>query len=314
MKQLAKLQSGPGRFGHDLVTIEHTMADSGLFTDEALADLIDRYPRDYFLFDAMTVNGSRQIWRHGDPAGLSGAEILGAIKTGQYWMNLRRFDLIAPEYERLVTRAFGELEAGSPGLKTSRRSSSLLISSPGARVVYHADIPMICLWHLRGKKRVWLYDADNENHLPDLAREAVILRETEEAIPYDPAWDAEASTHDLAPGMAVSWPLNAPHRVDNLEGLNVSITTEYFTPQALRSYGVHFANGWLRRRFGIEPASRELHGAGAVAKIGLAMAVKKLGLQKAGERTVMCDFTLDRKRPGKMIELPRNRRWPIPQQ
>lgn len=304
---------GGGTFGRDLVSVKHNMLDSGLFTDDALADLIDRYPREYFMFDTMIVDGARQVWRHGDPSDLSGKEILEAIKNGKFWMNLRRFDVVAQQYDKLVNNAFEELEATTPGLKTSRRSSSLLISSPGARVLYHADIPMICLWHLRGKKRVWIYDAKNKQHLPDESREAIILRETEEKLAYNPEWDKDAIAHDLDPGMAVSWELNAPHRVDNLDGLNVSITTEYFTPEALRSYGVHFTNGYLRRRFGWTPGSTEINGVGAMAKLGFAGVAKKLNLHKTRERKLLCDFTLDREQIGRMVDLPAESRWPIQQ-
>lgn len=37
------------KFGREQVTLKHNMADSGLFTDEALAELIDRYPREYYM-------------------------------------------------------------------------------------------------------------------------------------------------------------------------------------------------------------------------------------------------------------------------
>ena len=122
---------------------------------------------------------------------------------------------------------------------------------------------MVALWRIRGPKRVWLYDAHDKRHLLDEVLERVVLRETEEDIPYDPAWDGDARAIDLEPGWALSWPQNAPHRVDNIDGLNVSITTDYFIPAATRKYGVYFANGMLRRRFGLRPASTRSSGPGA---------------------------------------------------
>jgi hypothetical protein len=306
-------QKNGAKFGTDLVNIPHRMGESGLFTDEALAELIDSYPREYYMLTTMTPQGERQVWRNGDKGNLSGAEVLQAIKEGQLWLCLRRFDIVAPMYHQMVQDAFGELEASNPGLKTFKHESSLLISSPGARVFYHMDIPMIALWHLRGRKRVWVYDADNKTHLPDTSVEGIVLRETEEEIAYDPEWDKEAVAIDLEPGQVVSWPLNAPHRVDNLDGLNVSITTEFFTPAARRKYGVYYANGFARRHLGYTPKSAAYEGPMAYAKSAAALAIKKLGLAKASERAMMCSFKLEKSRFGQIIDLAPQERWNIQQ-
>lgn len=302
-----------GKFGRGLVHFRHGFNETGLFGDEQLADLIDGYPREYYMITTMTEAGGKAVWRNGDFDRASGKEVLAAIREGRLWLCLRRLDLIAPAYQQLVDNAFQQAELLDPMLKTSQHKSSLLISSPGARVLYHADIPMVALWHIRGRKRLWLYDAENPRHLPDTVLEGVILRETEEEIPYDPAWDAEAKAIDLEPGWAASWPQNAPHRVDNLDGLNVSITTDYFTPEARRKYGVYFANGMLRRRFGIAPRSTRSDGIGALAKCATALAMKKAGLHRQNEREMIKSFVLDRARPGHIVELPPAEQGPIMQ-
>jgi len=306
-------QESGAKFGQDLVNIKHRMGDSGLFTDEALARLIDSYPREYYMLTTMTPQGTRKVWRNGDKGNLSGAEVLQAIKDGQLWLCLRRFDIVAPMYHQIVQDAFAEMEASNPALKTFKHESSLLISSPGARVFYHMDIPMIALWHLRGRKRVWVYDAENKTHLPDSSVEGVVLRETEEEIAYDPEWDKDARAVDLEPGQAVSWPLNAPHRVDNLDGLNVSITTEFFTPEARRKYGVYYANGFARRHLGFAPKSTAYNGPIAYAKCAAALAIKKLGLARARERAMICSFKLDKQRFGKIVDLSPEQHWDIQQ-
>ncbi|MDA7945947.1 MAG: cupin-like domain-containing protein [Hyphomicrobiaceae bacterium] len=298
-------------FGSGLSHFRHGFNESGLFTDKKLAELIDSYPREYYMITTMSGAGERPEWRNGDFNGASGKFVLNAIRSGQLWLCLRRLDLVAPEIDTLVNDAFGEIEARNPELKTSRRRSSLLISSPGARVLYHSDIPMVALWHVRGRKRVWLYDADNPVHLPDETLEGVVLRETEEEIFYDPAWDAEAAAIDLEPGWALSWPQNAPHRVDNLDGLNVSITTDYYTPAAQRKYGVYYTNGLMRRRFGWDPKSTATEGARALAKCMAAVAMKKLGVHSQAERDMMQSFVLDLSKPGAIDELPQNEWRPI---
>lgn len=298
-------------FGNGLAHFQHSFSESHLFTDEKLAELIESYPRHYYLISTMSGSEDRDQWQYGDLNGVSGDFVLKAIRNGRLWLCLRRLDLVAPEYEELIDAVFSEAEARNPELHTSRRTSSLLISSPGARVLYHSDIPMVALWHVRGRKRIWLYDAENPAHLPDDVLEGVMLRETEEEIPYDPTWDTDATMIDLEPGWALSWPQNAPHRVDNLDGLNVSITTDFYTPKAQRKYGVYYANGFIRRRLGLCPRSTRTSGFGAFAKCVTALTIKRTGLQCVPEREMLQSFLLDRNEPGALIDLGPHRLQPI---
>ena len=300
-------------FGSGFAHFQHKFDQSGLFTDEKLAALIDRYPREYYMLTTMTRVGDKPVWRNGDFNGATGHEVLEAIRNGRLWLCLRRLDIVAPEIAELVDQGFEDIEAQSPALKTSRRVSSLLISSPEARVLYHADIPMVSLWHIRGRKRVWLYDADNADHLPDRVLEGIVLRETEEEIPYDPNWDTQAMTVDLEPGWAVSWAQNAPHRIDNLDSMNVSVTTDYYTPQAQRKYGVYFANGIVRRWLGLSPRSSSANGLGATIKCAAALIIKKLGLQRHSEREMIMSFKLDPANPGQLIDIAPAEQVPIVQ-
>jgi hypothetical protein len=298
-------------FGRGRAHFQHRFCETGYFSDERLAELIGRYPREYYMISTMTRRGDKPEWHNGGFDGVTGDVVLKAIREGRLWLCLRRLDLIAPEIAELVESAFADIEKVNPGLKTSRHASSLLISSPGARVLYHSDISMVALWHIRGRKRVWLYDADDPEQLPDEVLEKVILRETEEEIPYDEVWDSKATAVDLEPGWALTWPQNAPHRVDNLDGLNVSITTDFFTPEAQRKYGVFFANGLMRRRLGITPRSTRIVGPGAMAKCAIALAAKKFGVNRRNEREMIQSFKINPSNPGGLIDLPAAERSPI---
>ena len=300
-------------FGSGLSHFNHNFAETGLFTDEKLAQLIERYPREYYMINTMTAQGDEPEWRSGEINNVSGDKVLQALTDGRIWLALRRFDVVCPEYDELVHQAFAEMEALQPGLQTFKHKSTMLISSPGARVLYHADIPYVCLFHVRGRKKLWLYDADNKTHLPDQTLEGVVLRETEEEIGYDEAWDKEADAIVLEPGKALSWQLNAPHRVDNLDGLNVSITTDYFTPYAQKKYGVYYANGVMRRKFGMAPKSTKVGGLGAYAKCAAALAFKKAGVMKSSEREMVSTFRLDPENIGQIIDIPQAERTIIEQ-
>ena len=301
------------QFGSGLAKFQHGFAQSGLFTDDALGALIETYPREYYMINTMSAAGETRTWRHGELDGLTGAQVLEAVKQGQFWLSLRRFDIVAPACHELVEQAFGEIHDANPKLKTFRRDSSLLISSPDARVHYHADVPFVVLWHIRGRKKFWLYDANNREMLPDEALEGIIMQETEEEIDYNEAWDESAKAITLEPGTAISWPQNAPHRVDNLDGLNVSISSEYYTGEAQRKYGVYYTNGWMRRYLGRTPAATSANGPLALAKCAVAFAIKKSGRFKTHEQCIKSSFRLDANHMGAIIDVPREKQMEIKQ-
>ena len=55
------------------------------------------------------------------------------------------------------------------------------------------------------------------------------MRTTTEELPYQRIMDGAAYRFDIAPGQALTWPLYAPHRVENQEGLCVSLSMDYQT-------------------------------------------------------------------------------------
>ncbi len=60
-------------------------------------------------------------------------------------------------------------------------------------------------------------------------------------------YDRHAIVFDLEPGQMLNWPLNAPHRVENLNTcVNISMTVSYVNEDIRRAQMVHLANGLLR--------------------------------------------------------------------
>jgi hypothetical protein len=110
---------------------------------------------------------------------------------------------------------------------------------------------------------------------------------------------------EIGGGEMLHWPLNAPHKVENLDCLNVSMTTEYWTEAIRRSQIVNLANGILRDKLGIVPSSRSTSGPGFWAKAALQAGVRRAGLlqrDRKGRRAV--EFRLDRSRLGAVVDLP----------
>jgi len=280
-------------FSKGTVSAKHRFLESGLFEDDALATLIEEYPADCMSIHTTTPDPDGvETWRHGSMGGRTGAEVLEAVRHGQLWINLQHMEDVAPRYHNLVARSFDEVTKLNPKFKHMRHNTGLLISSPRSRVLYHSDISPVILCHVRGRKRLWLYP-DTEDFISQKSREQVVLKETEEEIPYTEDYDRHAQVFDLMPGDLLSWKMQAPHRVDNLDGLNVSITTAYYTPEAMKQYGVIYANGAMRRLFGMDPKSIETKGIAALAKCAFAVVIRKSGLLEGNQRVFKTTFEVD---------------------
>ncbi|MEQ9146081.1 MAG: hypothetical protein RLO08_17170 [Parvibaculaceae bacterium] len=275
-------------WGKRAVHLHHKLEDNPLFSDTSLAGLIERIPQSVSPINTMAAEGHRlESWSYCDRTGLTGMQVLDAIKRGRLWINMQKLEQTDARFAALLEGMFDELRAAVPGFAPFRTSLGLLISSPGAQVFYHADVPGQSLWQVRGKKRIYLYPA-NPPFLkaPDL--ENVIRGVTEEEIEYNPAFDEYAKVVDLEPGDALHWPLNGPHRVENADCLNISLTTEHWTWETRRHFAMNYGNGVLRRELGWTPRSRATRGAAFWAKVGLTAAWRAAGLQdKSAFKRVM---------------------------
>lgn len=289
---------------HQPVKIGHALHRSALFQREALARLIETYPREHYSLVHMGPRGGRRVWREGELGGLSGEAVIDAIGRGRMWLNLRQVADVDSRYRRLMDDVFGEVSARVPGFHSPKQSPGILISSPEAQVYYHADLPGQCLWQIMGRKRVWVYPNTPPFVAPEQL-EHIALFDVEVDMAYEPWFDAHAQVYDLGPGEMLNWPLNAPHRVENLEGVNVSMTVAYWTEEIRRQQMVNLANGILRHRFGLNPRSRATSGPGFYAKALLQKGLRNTRWVRQERRSRRpIDFRLDGARPGEIVDLP----------
>ena len=165
------------------------------------------------------------------------------------------------------------------------------------QVFYHLDTPLVSLWQVRGCKRVWVYPP-TAPFVTDEQLERIVLRESAEQFAYDPAWDAHADVFDLTPGAMVTWRQNAPHRIENGDMLNVSLSFEFMTPRAMLRANAVYGGGVLRRRAGLRPRIRDGAMAANLAKAGVARAAKALRRQTAHEGGLPVSFRVDPSSPG----------------
>lgn len=286
------------RFSKETLVLRHNLHTRAMFSDASLCDVLDRFPRDKLGVYTMGYDPvDWKSWSHGSPDDLSGAELMAAVRQGRIWLNLRAANQHLPDYAALCNEIFDDKEAHIGGLKTMKRDVGLLISSPNAHVFYHLDSPLVSLWQLQGTKTVRVYVPRAPFVTPELL-EGVVLKETDEQLPFDLDWDGHSQCVTLEPGMMVTWPQNAPHRIVNGPMVNVSLSVEFMTPAALLRANVIYANGVLRRRLGLSPHIQSGLNPLALGKFALSRAFKTLKLQKAHEHKMPIAFHLREGIPG----------------
>jgi len=235
----------------------HGYHEREMFSTERIVALLERHPRERLQAFTMGEDPTRRDeWRAVDiDPETSGADLWRAVERGRLWLNVTRVDEHEAEYAELIGGMYAHLKANCPQLGEPRPNySTLLISSPGAQVYYHLDAEPNMLWHLGGRKRVWIYPAMDTRYASQEYLEDIYAGEVDENLPYDPAFDADAEEYLLEPGSVASWPHNAPHRIVNLD-MNVSLATSYYTPNIYRRQYVQLANRFVLRGLGVRSRS-----------------------------------------------------------
>ena len=291
----------PTLWGKQPICLSHRLNEHPLFSRDNLAGLIERYPAGKYMLVHVGARGQEKEWREGDFGDLSGHEVIAAVEHGRMWLNLLHVHEVDPRYGDLLDEIFDELQGYMPEYRTFARIAGILISSPEAQVYYHFDTSGQSLWQIAGRKRVYVYPA-SPPFLTAPELETVCLYNNEVNINYQPWYDEFASTFEIGPGQMLTWPLNAPHRVENL-GFSISMTIEYSMHDIRRKLLVNSANGILRERLGINPAT-SISGPAFWAKTALWGAAKLSGVVEAKRRRRRpITFHLNPTTPGAIIEV-----------
>lgn len=259
----------------------HGLNAQGFAEDAWLAALLDRCPADLFDINLYDYDAEGQVsLRTGARGRLSGAELLEAIKAGRLWVNIRNAQAAAPDLWDAAMAEFARIQTVYPGMKAVTNAGQLILSSPRARVPYHFDPAGVVLFHLRGRKRVFVYPGD-EAHLPERCMEQVVARQTTEELPYVRTFEGDATVIDLEPGQALTWPLYAPHRVENLDRFCVSLSMDFQTwPSRFRN-GALFTNAVIRSRGGRPRFTDGMTTPELAARWAASLALKKAGAMKS---------------------------------
>jgi len=317
MERIAKDNSGNSRlvpwtqeealaFGQRLVLARHRLHELALFSNAALLDLLESYPRERLQAFTMGADpANREEWRPVDTTGASATDLLAAVTSGRLWFNVLQVHLVDRRYRDLVEKLYGELTEHCPHFRPHQTFCTLLISSPTSLVYYHADAQPNLLWHIRGTKRVFIYPAGDKTLIDQELMEDIFASFADEEVPYQIEFDQKALSYDLHPGDVLSWPQNAPHRVTNLRGLNVSLSTVHETDESDRRKLVYCANRLFRRSYRLPFWSTKETGVASYLKRLSYRAFRRAGLVHAPRRRVyLSKLRIDPSSPTGFSSLP----------
>jgi hypothetical protein len=238
------------RFGIVPQASRHRLLELPWWSDEALIRMISEQPRSKLRVFQSGVDPTQRHRDHQpvDTEGVSAEEILAAVKKGKLWVNLQRIDTTRQEFDKLGKDLYAELERSCPHFHPVWINRAFLfVSSPGAMVYLHADYQPNMLWHVRGRKTIWIYPPYHPQIVTPLRMDEICAG-GEDDIEYRHEFDALGKPFSIAAGETVSWPARAPHRVVNGPDLNVSLSTFHETVEDYARVEVHRADYMLRQK------------------------------------------------------------------
>jgi len=291
------------RFQKEVMTFGHGLAETGLFTDEALIELLEKHPSHMLDVNSMGEDEHPKYpnkFRTGDFRNVPGKVLLDAAKAGRVFINLRNVMNIHDEYKVVLDKMYGDI-AKKTGNKAHVAKGSILISSPISQTPYHFDKTEVVLWHIRGAKRIIVYPR-TQKFIPDRAYESAVTNILDDDLPYDESFDKEATIIDLEPGMGITWPLNSPHRVDN-SAFCVSVSTEYSTRASGMKNAAMITNATLRHKFGMDVSYEKDGEASRYVKSIFGRVLKKTGIAHKTVTKDMVTFTIDDKDPNFVVDI-----------
>lgn len=280
-------------FARGVVSARHQLARLPLFTDEALAALLDRHDRANL--DVCTMGrdpAGRASWRDVPVCRhLPGHHLMEAVHQTRLWVHARHALDTDSALKPVFAAMMEQLRHLNPGWAPLRAYGGVVIASPGAQVFLHSDISETMMFQVRGAQQVFVYPP-RDPWVSDRALEGVLLGEAGEDLPYDPSWDAQAARIEMERGSFAAWPLHAPHRISFGNELSVTLVLEVVTQESLLKNGVLHANG-LMRRAGLNPKSTGTGGLGAAVKLAISRAAKTASaIRKRRAEPEIPDITL----------------------
>lgn len=225
------------------VRVAHTVQGEALLQVDALVALAESHPEELVEHNL----GAVPVELPGGEAprlGRTGAQVLAEIEENGSWLVLKNVEQ-DPRYRALLDRLLDGIDPIVPGGENTRllREAFIFVSAPGSVTPAHVDPEHNFLLQIRGTKtmHVGAFE-DDETRARELERFHSGQHRNISRIPD--GLEAVA----LAPGQGVYVPPDAPHWVQNGDGVSISLSITWRTPTTSRRGLLWSANHRLRQR------------------------------------------------------------------
>jgi hypothetical protein len=174
-------------------------------------------------------------------------ETLASIDAAGAWVALKYIEKVAP-YGTLLERCLAEIrplaERLAPGM--CQPHAFLFVSSPRAVTPYHIDPEHNFLLQIRGRKRVTVWDPADRDAVSELDLEKFLSGGRHRNLPWREDLAARGVAFELGPGDGLHIPVTAPHWVQNLDEVSVSLSVTFRSEVSEAREAVFKVNRMLR--------------------------------------------------------------------
>ena len=238
---------------------KHSFANSPLFTPSRVAAVAERMLQrgDLRKFVARSGKTALADAKFKDmPLKAQLSETIRQLEEAKVWLKLTGAQTVDPEYNELHEQILRELEdwTGQPLRELITWSAlTVFMASPRVTTPYHIDHESNFLFQVSGSKDVSLHNPNEPDIVPDDQLERFYAGDFE-AAQYRPELQDRGTIFRLDPGTVVHHPPLAPHWVQNLDNVSVSVSIGFCMKTIDPVARVYQVNHFLRR-MGIHPTA-----------------------------------------------------------
>jgi hypothetical protein len=207
---------------------------------------------------------------HERPNGLSLQESLDNINTSGTFVFIQNIQN-DPIYGPFVNEILDEIETdiSKHQRKLQNRQAWVFITSPGGVTPYHRDQEAATYFHIKGKKKFWLWDANDREICTQEENEFFHGVHGLKKTDYNDQKMAKAKMFEILPGDGIFFPYTAPHMVENgTEEFAISFSVTHMTEDDFNVRRINKINQILRK-LGLSP--RDLSESRLIDNMKLAM-------------------------------------------
>ncbi|MGF7161917.1 hypothetical protein FHS85_003560 [Rhodoligotrophos appendicifer] len=225
--------------------IRHSMARHPLFRLERLVRLAQSMDRDRIEYNAGSV-GIDQRPEDTPSIDLPAAEVIASIESANAWLVIKNVET-DPDYRRLLQGSIEDIRrsTGAAAEEMSDVRGFIFIASAHSTTPFHIDGEDNILVHIRGQKRVHVFDNEDRSLVGEAAMEMSPDKHRNQS--YRPEFEARAREFELEPGDGVHIPYLWPHWVATGPSHAVSMAITWKSPRVIRLNKIRTVNGLLRR-------------------------------------------------------------------